>query len=147
MLSDAIFYDALPFSFIESERFQKFVQFIAPGFKLVTSHTTGETLLNAAYLKTKVRVDTKLQEQTSVTIGCDGSSDGSQDPITHIIAITNDCQPFLLREVPHLDEKHTAENITRLLDEDVAELKKVFAVLKPTKFLDRCQRAWSHLRQ
>lgn len=42
----------------------------------------------------------------------DGSRDGSQEPITHIVAVTpNHWSPSFLKEIHHGTEAHTADNI------------------------------------
>jgi hypothetical protein len=42
----------------------------------------------------------------------DGSHDESQEPITHIVAVTpNQWSPFFLKEIHHSTEAHTADNI------------------------------------
>ena len=125
LLGDVIFHHALPFALVESEKFAKFLAFVSPGFKFVSEETIAGPVLDKAHAKTVLQVTKKLQEQGSVTLGCDGSSDGCSDPITHVVALTRDCPPFLLREVPHLEEKHSVKNILKLLDEDVKSLEIV----------------------
>lgn len=99
--------------------------FISPGFKPVSRQTLSKSLLESTYTKTLAAVTLKLQEQKAVTLGCDGSSDGCQDPITHIVAVTKGCPPFLLREVSHYTEDHSSANILITLDEDVKYLNEV----------------------
>jgi hypothetical protein len=101
------------------------LSFVAPGFQLASRKAIGGTLLNSSYERTLSQVNKTLQAERVVTLGCDGSSDGCQDPITHVVALTRNCPPFLLREVIHLEEEHSAHNITLELDKDVAELEQV----------------------
>jgi hypothetical protein len=130
LLAEAIYYDALPFSIAESVYFKKFIDFITPGFQLSCRQTIAGSLLNSIYEETEKEVTLKLQEEQKVTLGCDGSSDGCQEPITHVIAITKTCLPLLLREVIHLDEEHSASNILTILDDDVTRLKKVCNIIQ-----------------
>lgn len=83
-------------------------------------------MLDEVYQDVKQEVQKKLQEEQKVTLGCDGSSDGCQEPITHIVALTSNYPPFLVREVVHRDEEHSASNILGIIDEDVSNLKAVF---------------------
>jgi hypothetical protein len=84
-------------------------------------------LLIEAYNTTKRRVNTRLEEAKKATLGCDGSSDGCQDLITHTAGTTGNL-PFLLRKVAHLAEEHTVENIVAFLDQDIADLVKVYNI-------------------
>jgi hypothetical protein len=125
LLAAAIYHDVLPFTTPESVYFKRFIDFIAPGFQLASRQAVAGSLLDSIYAETQKEVVLKLQEEKKVTLGCDGSSDGCQEPITHVIAITKSCQPFLLREVVHRDEEHSASNILTLLDADVYSLEQV----------------------
>jgi nucleoside diphosphate kinase len=131
LIGELIYQEALPFALVESVSFQKVIAFFAPGFRVPSRQTMSGSSLQASYATTKAEVDKKLQEQKVVTLGCDGSSDGCQDPITHIIAITGDQTTFLLREVAHLEEEHSAENITLELDKDIASLATVSTLVSP----------------
>jgi hypothetical protein len=126
LLAEAIFYEALPFSLTESVSFKRFIAFIAPGFIMACQQTIAGPCLEKGYKATEQAVTTKLQAALQVTLGCDGSADGCKEPITHVIAIAPDCLPFLLREVPYYVEEHTHENISAVLNEDIAALEKVW---------------------
>jgi hypothetical protein len=53
----------------------------------------------------------------------DGSQDGNQEPITHIVAVTsNQWNPFFLKELTHGTEVHSANNILKHLAECKQEL-------------------------
>jgi hypothetical protein len=54
------------------------------------------------------------RKSEQVTLFVDGSRDGTQEPITHIVAVTtNEWVPFFIKEINHGTETHSSENILR----------------------------------
>lgn len=122
LLSQALFYDAIPFKFIESPYFRKFMDFVAPGFQLTTRGRVADHFLDISYQRIQTEVTQALKREKKITLGCDGSSDSGQEPLTHLIAIPQKNPPLLLREFVHLEEQHTAPNILKIIDAEVMQL-------------------------
>lgn len=104
------FYDgALPLSFVENVEFLKFLNFVCPLFVPPNRKKLAGVLLENSYLQVKGEVEKELQQakqvplfiymsKPKVTLGIDGSSDGSSDPISHIVAMLPDTKiTFLLK--------------------------------------------------
>jgi hypothetical protein len=73
-------------------------------------------LLLAAYANTKTEMIAELQKQKECTLFIDGSADGCQDPITHIVAAVANKPPFFIKEIPHLHEPHNVENTMKIVN-------------------------------
>lgn len=57
------------------------------------------------------------------TLFVDGSQDGNQGPITHIVAVQSDQTPFFIKQIHHGTETHSSENIITHVNECEAFLK------------------------
>eukprot|EP01127_Copromyxa_protea_P013968 TRINITY_DN381_c0_g1_i18.p1 TRINITY_DN381_c0_g1~~TRINITY_DN381_c0_g1_i18.p1 ORF type:complete len:373 (-),score=46.18 TRINITY_DN381_c0_g1_i18:722-1840(-) len=126
LLANLIYNHCLPFALVDAPEFIEFVSYLSDGqFKPTTRQTLAVPTLEKIYQNTKAEVEAKLIAEKVVTLGCDGSSDGCQDPITHIIAITSDYTPFLLQEVLHNEEAHTSDLILEEIDGVVSSLSKI----------------------
>jgi hypothetical protein len=125
LLANTLFASTIPFAFVEAQGLAEFLYFVAPQFTLPTAKLIGSTLLDKQYNKIKNKVETALKAKKGVTLFVDGSADNCQDPITHILVASANETPFLLKEVPHLQEPHTSVEILCITNECVAELKAI----------------------
>jgi len=80
------------------------------------------THLDTVYSDTQALVQQQLKS-TSVVLSVDESSDGAGDPIAHVIALPPSGVPFLLAEIPHYTEQHTAANLMETVSECATKLE------------------------
>lgn len=96
LLSQCLYSSDLPFQFTESPSFQKFCASLNPDFVPPTRQSMGEGYLKKEHDRLEETILKRLKN-TQVTLVPDGSTDGCQEPITHIMALDYDNLPFLLK--------------------------------------------------
>jgi hypothetical protein len=124
LLANSIFNGAIPFAFVENTAFLQFLHIVAPQFVPPSAKHVGGPLLNNKYNTVQEEVTVVLKAAEGVTLFIDGSSNGCQDPITHVVA-SADNTPIFLKEVLHLDEAHTSERMLEIASECVSELATI----------------------
>jgi hypothetical protein len=107
-----MFSNALAFRLVKDPDFVEFLQYINPSFKIPTRQAISDKYLSAEEARLQNKVKKHLQQQGSVVLVPDGSSDSCQEPITHIVVVPPDQNPCLYQVINHHTDKHTAENIT-----------------------------------
>eukprot|EP01127_Copromyxa_protea_P010323 TRINITY_DN2511_c0_g1_i5.p1 TRINITY_DN2511_c0_g1~~TRINITY_DN2511_c0_g1_i5.p1 ORF type:complete len:594 (-),score=80.92 TRINITY_DN2511_c0_g1_i5:2252-4033(-) len=123
LLSQALFDHDIPWKFVESSGFKNFIAKLNPCFTPQTRHSLSEVYLDKEYQ----RLQDLIAQETKgdlVTLIPDGSTDGCQEPITHIMAVGSNNIPYLHKVLIHTTEKHTTENLVDKMVECVNELEE-----------------------
>jgi len=127
LLAQAMLECALPFAIVEHPAIVALFRKHNPSYTLPCTKTLSSTYLDTVFDTTESRVKKQLTN-TQVALSVDESSDGAGDPIAHVVAIPPSGVPFLLEEIPHYTEQHTAENLL----ENISECSEKLAQLKTT---------------
>lgn len=123
LLSQCLYSSDLPFQFTESPSFQKFCASLNPDFVPPTRQSMGEGYLKKEHDRLEETILKRLKN-TQVTLVPDGSTDGCQEPITHIMALDYDNLPFLLKVINHGTEEHTSEHLVTHIVECIRWLEE-----------------------
>jgi len=124
LLAQTVLECALPFSLVEHPAFVTLIKKLNPQYELPCAKTLSTTQLDDIFTKTQILVNHQLKN-SSVVLSVDQSQDGAGDPIAHVVAIPPSGVPFLLEEVPHYTEQHTAENLMETITECAVKLEEI----------------------
>ncbi len=112
MLAKAIYSGAAPFTFVENPDFEAFCSFISgQTFKNPSRQLVGGDLLKEVVLETMKEVWLEIQRAQAVTFATDGTTDGCQELVSHVLAILPNHKVFLIQVICHGSEKLTGEKI------------------------------------
>ena len=128
----------LPFNIVENEHLKKFVSELKPSYKIPSRRTTTEVLLPKLYTKASEKIGTinnreiylqiqqsnenKLKNADVITLVLDGWTNVRNESIVNVIACIP--QPIFLKSLPTGANRHTAENMFKLIEPTIDELGK-----------------------
>ena len=129
---------SLPFSIVRNPNFTKFLQALRPSYKIPSSTTLRDSLLFKVWSKekTKFQDHIKFSPDISIILGADGWTDIAGRSIFGVVAILISDRPrtFLLRLKDISQERHTSDNLKKVMLEVLSEIvhKSVNAIVLPT---------------
>lgn len=115
LLAKAIISGLVPFEFVENTFFRKLLKILRPDFVPPSADTISKIYLPAVKSDTKHKIESKLKETKSVTLGVDGSSDNNGNPIHNVLALAP--EPYLLQTLRTHEEVQSSENILAHMEE------------------------------
>jgi len=91
----------------------------------------GEKYVDQEYYRLQALIAVHLHGE-QVTLVPDGSTDGCQESITHIMAVDSHNIPSLCKVIIHTTEEHTAQNLVAEVVEIVSHMRTYpfFAILE-----------------
>ena len=101
------------YSVVEDTYFRDFVGSICPSFEHMSRKTLTQKYLPLLYAETCAARDERLKKSHTVTMVVDSSDDQCHEHITHVMAITNKGESFLIYQLQHEGEPKTAEVMVR----------------------------------
>lgn len=128
--------DCMPFNTVENPGFQRLLSIAMPNYELKSEKTFRTRILNEAYEKYRKMVKEKVESAQDVSLTIDAWS--SKAGKHHLLCITahflnENLKPiyFILDTIPIFD-KHTAANMSKLLDEalEFYNIKNIHLVMR-----------------
>lgn len=114
-----------PFSIVEDVEFRNLIHLLCPSYNIPTRKTVSASLVPICYNEVKMQMKALFQPTTAVSLTADGWT--SQNNQHHFYAITahfideNTVLQNVLVDCIHYENRHTADNISKMLKDVLCE--------------------------